>query len=164
MSWKAHSLTSLCIIQRICGAVCTLLHHHVKADLKLLKVVQVSFCSMVIHFIPYDASYVSLPTTTVPIASRAPTIDKTNGSLLLTFARGTRGEIDCFVMSESLFTIDWFLDGWPIRDQLFETEYQVLVQYNCVSVHDTTCYCMCLLYSFSVRVRMFPPPKTPPHF
>lgn len=118
---------------------------------------------MVIHLIPYDASYASLPTTTVPIASRAPTIDKTNGSLLLTFARGTRGEIDCFVMSESLFTIDWFLDGWPIRDQLFETEYQVLVQYNCVSVHDTTCYCMCLLYSFSVRVRMFPPPKTPPH-
>lgn len=30
-------------------------------------------------------------------------------------------------MSESLFTIDWFLDGWPIRDQLFDTEYQVLV-------------------------------------
>ena len=62
----------------------------------------------------------------VPIASRAPTIDKTNGSLLLTFARGTRGEIDCFVMSESLFTIDWFLNGWPIRDVLFETEYQVI--------------------------------------
>ena len=74
--------------------------------------------------ISYAASYST--TSTVPIASRAPTIDKTNGSLLLTFARGTRGEIDCFVMSESLFTIDWFLDGWPIRDQLFEREYQLL--------------------------------------
>lgn len=68
----------------------------------------------------------SLPPA-VPIARRAPTIDKTNGSLQLTFARGTRGEINCFVMSESLFTIDWFLDGWPIRDQLFEAEYQVTV-------------------------------------
>ena len=52
-------------------------------------------------------------------------IDKTNGSLLLTFSRGDRGVINCFVMSDSDFTIDWFLDGWPIRDALFTTEFQV---------------------------------------
>jgi hemicentin len=28
-------------------------------------------------------------------------------------------------MSESDFTIDWFLDGWPIRDALFTTEFQL---------------------------------------
>ena len=87
-------------------------------------------------------TYELLPCS-VPIASRAPTIDKSNGSLLLTFNRGERGAINCFVMSESDFTIDWFLDGWPIRDALFTTEFQVeptnyfgIPQYKLVDIVD----------------------------
>ena len=63
--------------------------------------------------------------TLVPIANLSPKIDKSNGSLAVTFARGDRGEINCFVMSDSDFTVDWFYNGWPIRDAFFGTEYEV---------------------------------------